>query len=116
MEACTAVCGGLAAAGVIFFIVIVSPAGGFGVGSYKALIIYCMIFHKAGFHWALGLLTLVPIAGHSYAVYSGILRLANPEGAAPVEAEKLIRGTSAASRNNTYGLRLCCRGGVCARW
>lgn len=25
-------------------------------------IIYCMIFHKAGYHWTLGLLMLVPIA------------------------------------------------------
>lgn len=25
-------------------------------------VLYCMIFSKAGYHWALGLLTLVPIA------------------------------------------------------
>ena len=25
-------------------------------------IVYCKIFHKAGYHWALGLLMLVPIA------------------------------------------------------
>ncbi len=62
MDACTAVCGGLAAAGAIFFVialvlivVLMSVA--------VSVIIYCMIFHKAGFHWALGLLTLVPIGG-----------------------------------------------------
>jgi hypothetical protein len=26
------------------------------------LLIWCRLFHKAGFHWALGLLMLVPIA------------------------------------------------------
>ncbi len=25
-------------------------------------VVYCKIFHKAGYHWALGLLMLVPIA------------------------------------------------------
>jgi hypothetical protein len=27
-----------------------------------AVVVYCMIFHKAGYSWALGLLMLVPIA------------------------------------------------------
>ncbi len=62
MEACTALCGGLAAAGVIFFIVslvLLVALTSVVIGA----VIYCMIFHKAGFPWALGLLTLVPIGG-----------------------------------------------------
>lgn len=32
-------------------------------------LIYCRIFHKAGYHWALGLLLLVPIANIIIAFY-----------------------------------------------
>ncbi len=34
----------------------------FVVGTAIALIIWCKLFSKAGYHWALGLLVLVPIA------------------------------------------------------
>jgi hypothetical protein len=60
MEACTAVCGGLAA-GAVFFIVLLVLLAVCMTVAVRA-IIYCMIFHKAGFPWALGLLTLIPIA------------------------------------------------------
>jgi hypothetical protein len=60
MDACTAACGGLAA-GAIFFIVMVVLVFVMVTAIIKA-VIYCMIFQKAGYHWALGLLTLVPIA------------------------------------------------------
>ena len=62
MEACTAVCGGLAAAGVILFVAAVVLLTVLTSVVISA-VIYCMIFHRAGYHWALGLLTLVPIAG-----------------------------------------------------
>jgi hypothetical protein len=32
------------------------------IGTVLTLLIYCMIFHKAGYSWALGLLMIVPIA------------------------------------------------------
>ena len=32
------------------------------VGIVLAILIYCMVFHKAGYSWALGLLMVVPIA------------------------------------------------------
>ncbi len=60
METCTAVCGGLAA-GAIFFVVMLVLLAVFATVAVRA-IIYCMIFHKAGYHWAFGLLTLIPIA------------------------------------------------------
>jgi len=60
MDAYTAVCGSVAA-GVIVFIVVLVLLAIFAMAVIRA-IIYCMIFHKAGFHWALGLLTLIPVA------------------------------------------------------
>ncbi len=60
MEACTAVCGGLAAGAIFFIVMLVVLA--ISVTAAVRAIIYCMIFHKAGFHWALGLLTLIPVA------------------------------------------------------
>ena len=60
MEPCTAIWGGLTA-GVVFFVVMLVLLTVFVSVAVKA-VLYCMIFHKAGFHWALGLLTLVPIA------------------------------------------------------
>jgi hypothetical protein len=60
MEPCTAVCGGLAAGAIFFIVMLVLLAVSITVA--VRAIIYCMIFHKAGFHWALGLLTLIPIA------------------------------------------------------
>lgn len=42
---------------VVFFFIAVS----FAVLAIKA-VIFCSIFAKAGYHWALGLLMLVPIA------------------------------------------------------
>ena len=62
MEACTALCGGLAAAGVIFFVVLLVLLAAL-ISVVISAVIYCMIFHKAGFPWALGLLTIVPIGG-----------------------------------------------------
>jgi hypothetical protein len=61
MEPCTAVFGGMMAAGVVFFVVMIILLAVLVTTGVKA-VIYCMIFHKAGYHWALGLLTLVPIA------------------------------------------------------
>jgi hypothetical protein len=60
MDACTAVGGGLAAGAVFFSVMLVLLA--ISVSVVIRAIIYCMIFHKAGFHWALGLLTLIPLA------------------------------------------------------
>jgi len=60
MEACTAVYSGLAA-GAIFLIAMLVLLTVCVTVAIRA-IIYCMIFHKAGFHWAFGLLTLIPIA------------------------------------------------------
>lgn len=33
------------------------------------LVVMCKIFSKAGYHWALGLLTLVPVAGFFVPLY-----------------------------------------------
>lgn len=53
-------CGGLAA-GAIFFVVMLVLMAVFITVIIRA-VIFCMVFHKTGYHWALGLLTLVPIA------------------------------------------------------
>jgi len=49
--------GPIAAALVILFILAILAA----IIIIKA-VVYCQIFHKTGWHWALGLLMLVPIA------------------------------------------------------
>ncbi len=50
------------AAPIFFLILILSIIAVATIVAIVKAILYCMIFSKAGYHWALGLLTLVPIA------------------------------------------------------
>ena len=52
--------------GIIFFLVWLVF---FVAGMTIALIIWCKLFSKAGYHWATGLLVLVPIANIVVAFY-----------------------------------------------
>ena len=61
MDACTAAFGGLVAAGAVFFVIVLVLVTILVATVIKA-VIFCRIFYKTGHHWAMGLLTLVPIA------------------------------------------------------
>lgn len=45
-----------------------------GVGSLIPAIFACLIFAKAGYHWALGLLVLIPLANLIMLVYFALDR------------------------------------------
>ncbi|MBN1560873.1 hypothetical protein JW998_11520 [candidate division KSB1 bacterium] len=45
-----------------------------GVGIIPVAIFACLIFKKAGYHWALGLLTFVPLANLIILIYFAIDR------------------------------------------
>ncbi len=74
---------GIMVAVIVFFVV---------VANLVSILIFCKIFAKAGYHWALGLLVVVPIANvvmpfflafADWPVYKELRELRQRVGAAP---------------------------------